>query len=144
MVRAKSCSSVSATSKRYALIGPSDASAQKSSTTTPTTVNTMPIGWLPGVSPMARPGNAVKQLNTHSCAERTCPGARRQQCHQTTWSSPIKEPFKNMATPSRVPTQRARTKGLLRPHRRVQRSLAEPITGVKSRPRTGLRNQVRL
>ena len=49
-----------------------------------------------------------------------------------------------MATPSSVPTQRARTKGLLLPQLRVQRSLAEPITGVKIRPRTGLRNQVKL
>lgn len=58
--------------------------------------------------------------------------------------SPISDPFRNRATPISVPTQRARMNGLLRPHRRVQRSLAEPIRGVKKRPRTGLRNHVRL
>lgn len=57
---------------------------------------------------------------------------------------PISEPFKNRATPNRAPTHRARMKGLRRPHRRAQRSLAVPITGVKTRPRMGLRNQVKL
>lgn len=57
---------------------------------------------------------------------------------------PISEPFKNRATPSRTPTHRARMKGLRRPHCRTQRSLAEPIRGVKRRPRMGLRNQVKL
>lgn len=57
---------------------------------------------------------------------------------------PISEPFRNKATPISVPTQRARMNGLLLPHRRVQRSLAEPIRGVNMRPRTGLRNHVRL
>lgn len=52
---AMSCSSVSATSNRYALIGPSVASAQKSSTTTPSTVRTIPIGCLPCSSPSDRP-----------------------------------------------------------------------------------------
>lgn len=55
MLRAMSCSSVSATSSRYALIGPSAASAQKSSTTTPSTVRTMPMGCLLGSSPTAKP-----------------------------------------------------------------------------------------
>lgn len=57
---------------------------------------------------------------------------------------PISDPFKKSATPNRVPIQSARMKGLLLPHRRVQRSLAEPIRGVNIRPRTGLRNHVRL
>lgn len=61
-----------------------------------------------------------------------------------TFYSPINDPFKNIATPSSTPTHRARMNGLLRPHRRVHRSLAEPITGVKTRPRIGLRNQVKL
>lgn len=47
-------------------------------------------------------------------------------------------------TPSNTPTQSARMKGLLRPHFRVQRSLAEPMRGVRIRPRMGLRNHVRL
>lgn len=57
---------------------------------------------------------------------------------------PISDPFRNRATPISVPIQRARMNGLLLPHRRVQRSLAEPIRGVNKRPRTGLRNHVRL
>lgn len=62
----------------------------------------------------------------------------------TAHASPISEPLRNSATPSSVPMQRARMKGLLLPQRRVQRSLAEPIRGVNMRPRTGLRNHVRL
>lgn len=54
------------------------------------------------------------------------------------------EPFRKSATPKSTPTQRARMKGRRRPQLRVQRSLAEPISGVKMRPRMGLRNQVRL
>lgn len=57
---------------------------------------------------------------------------------------PISDPFRNRATPISVPIQRARMNGLLLPHRRVQRSLAEPIRGVNKSPRTGLRNHVRL
>lgn len=55
MFSAMSCSSVSATSSRYALMGPSDASAQKSNTTTPSTLRMIPIGCLPGWSPRDRP-----------------------------------------------------------------------------------------
>jgi len=55
MLRAISCSSLSTTSNRYARIGPSVASAQKSSTTTPSTVRTIPMGCLSGTSPIARP-----------------------------------------------------------------------------------------
>lgn len=63
MLRAMSCSSVSATSSRYARIGPSVASAQKSNTTTPSTVRTMPIGCRPSSSPMDRPeGGRYEEL----------------------------------------------------------------------------------
>lgn len=57
---------------------------------------------------------------------------------------PITEPLRKSATPKRTPMQRARMKGRRRPQLRVQRSLAEPISGVKIKPRIGLRNQVRL
>lgn len=57
---------------------------------------------------------------------------------------PISDPFKNNAIPSTTPTLSAKMKGLLRPQDRVHWSLAEPISGVKRRPRTGLRNQVKL
>ena len=54
------------------------------------------------------------------------------------------EPFRKSATPKSTPMHRTRMKGRRRPQLRVQRSLAEPMMGVKKRPRTGLRNQVRL
>lgn len=57
---------------------------------------------------------------------------------------PISDPLRNSATPISVPIQRARMNGRLLPHRKVQRSLAEPIRGVNMRPRTGLRNHVKL
>lgn len=58
--------------------------------------------------------------------------------------SPMAEPLRKSATPKSTPTQRARMNGRRRPQLRVQRSLAEPMRGVKMRPRMGLRNQVRL
>lgn len=54
------------------------------------------------------------------------------------------EPLRKRATPNSTPTHRARMKGRRRPQRKVQRSLAEPMRGVKMRPRMGLRNHVRL
>lgn len=59
-------------------------------------------------------------------------------------ASPMMDPLRKSATPSSTPTHRARMKGRRRPHRKVQRSLAEPIRGVKIRPRMGLKNHVRL
>lgn len=66
MFSAMSCSSVSATSSRYALMGPSDASAQKSNTTTPSTLRMIPIGCLPGWSPMARPESQGNKRMSYS------------------------------------------------------------------------------
>lgn len=90
----------------------------------------------------ARPvanGEACRSSSTEASQRLLCSCSLTLHRHP-----PINDPFKKSATPSSTPTQRARMKGLLRPHDKVHWSLAEPISGVKTSPRTGLRNQVRL
>lgn len=90
-------------------------------------------------------GEAWRRNNTHhDMSSRGTERVFRNGSQTANFYPPISDPFKKSAIPSSTPTLSARMKGLLRPQDRVHWSLAEPISGVKRRPRTGLRNQVKL
>lgn len=86
-----------------------------------------------------RRNNTHRDVHHEESERVSCNGSPTANLHP-----PICDPFKNSAIPSSTPTLSAKMKGLLRPQDRVHWSLAEPISGVKRRPRTGLRNQVKL